>query len=66
MVLGLCEPCFGVSSMPEAHDSLKNYLSVQLQPALGTELLSVSFMHTRTTCSTHNAQMGHTAFGLDA
>lgn len=52
--------------MPEAHDSLKNYLSVQLQPALGTELLSVSFMHTRTTCSTHNAQMGHTAFGLDA
>ncbi len=58
MVLGLRKSCFGVSSMPEALDSLEGNLSVQLQPALGMQLLSASFMDTRTISSTNSAQMG--------
>jgi len=30
------------------------------------QLLTASLMDTRTICSTDNAQMGHTASGLDA
>ena len=37
-----------------------------VQPAAGMQRLSASLMDTGTICSISNAQMCHTAFGLDA